>query len=213
MPGVQPPQGRLGSRYDDLTADFTALATPSDRLEPRRAIFRPSVTVPTDCVVDPYHPSPALAKIAERRRATWYAAMIGAACEAGLPINLFDAMIIAESQYNPAALSPKGAAGLAQLMPESARHLGVGNVWDPNANLRGGAHLLRALLDEFGRFDLALAAYNAGAVRVRATRQVPRIPETIHYVSKILTTMRDQLLSRRIELPKARVTARLSNRR
>jgi len=121
--------------------------------------------------------------------------MVSAACEAGLPVTLLDALVIAESHYNPAALSPKGAAGLAQLMPESARSQGVGNVWDPNANLRGGAHLLRSLLDEFGRFDLALAAYHAGARRVRATHRVPHIPETLHYVSGILTTMHNQLVS------------------
>jgi soluble lytic murein transglycosylase-like protein len=132
--------------------------------------------------------------MAERRRATWYASMAEAACEAGVPVNLLDALVIAESRYNPAALSPKGAAGLAQLMPDSARRMGVSNVWDPNANLRGGARLLRTLLDEFGRFDLALAAYNAGAGRVRASGQVPKIPETMQYVSRILVTMRDQFL-------------------
>lgn len=118
-----------------------------------------------------------------------------------MPIALLDAVVIEESGYNPAALSPKGAAGLAQLMPDSARRLGVGNVWDPAANLRGGAHFLRALLDEFGRIDLALAAYNAGAGRVRAMRQVPKIPETLHYVSGILNTMRSQLLTAKAQMP------------
>jgi soluble lytic murein transglycosylase-like protein len=59
--------------------------------------------------------------------------------------------------------------------------------------MRGGARYLRSLLDEFGRFDLALAAYNAGAGRVRTRHQVPRIAETIHYVPGILTTMQRQL--------------------
>ncbi|KUR75380.1 lytic transglycosylase [Novosphingobium sp. Fuku2-ISO-50] len=127
--------------------------------------------------------------------------MVGAACAAGVPVNLFDALVIAESRYNPAARSPKGAVGLAQLMPESARRFGVGNVWDPDANLRGGARLLRTLLDEFGRFDLALAAYNAGAGRVRAAGQVPRIPETLRYVSSILLTMRDQFMGKAGKLP------------
>ena len=78
-------------------------------------------------------------------------------------------------------------------MPASARGLGVRNVWDPVENMRGGARYIRSLLDEFGRFDLALAAYNAGAGRVRVTRRVPRIAETIHYVSGILVTMQRQL--------------------
>lgn len=119
--------------------------------------------------------------------------MAQAACEAGLPVHLFDALIIQESRYNPVAISPKGATGLAQLMPASARILGVRNILDPRENMRGGARYLRSLLDEFGRFDLALAAYNAGAGRVRATGRVPRITETIHYVSSILLTMQRQL--------------------
>ena len=119
--------------------------------------------------------------------------MVDAACEAGVPVSLFDQMIVQESGYNPLALSPKGAASLAQLMPDRARRLGVANIWDPVENMRGGARYLRALLDEFGRYDLALAAYNAGENRVRSGYQVPRINETIKYVSNILTAMRDQI--------------------
>lgn len=145
------------------------------------------------CDYPSYAPSPRLPAAAEQRRAIWYPAMAEAACEAGLPVHLFDALIIQESRYNPVAVSPKGATGLAQLMPASARILGVRNILDPRENMRGGARYLRALFDEFGRFDLALAAYNAGAGRVRATGRVPRINETIHYVSNILVTMQRQL--------------------
>lgn len=145
------------------------------------------------CEDRPYAPSPHLPREAERRRALWYPAMAAAACEAGVPVHLFDALIIQESRYNPVAVSPKGATGLAQLMPSSARILGVRNILDPRENMRGGARYLRSLLDEFGRFDLALAAYNAGAGRVRATGRVPRISETINYVSSILLTMHRQL--------------------
>lgn len=192
----------------DLAVDFADIGAGTDQTRwnqtnplvqggpaQRRPLNRQWLAVPfSGCAAENYRPNPALPAIAERRRATWYTAMASAACEAGIPVNLLDALVIAESHYNPAALSPKGAAGLAQLMPDSARRFGVSNVWDPNANLRGGAHLLRTLLDEFGRFDLALAAYNAGAGRVRATGHVPRIPETIRYVSAILVTMRDQFL-------------------
>lgn len=145
------------------------------------------------CDYPRYAPSPRLPAAAEQRRAIWYPAMAQAACEAGVPARLFDALIIQESRYNPVAVSPKGATGLAQLMPSSARILGVRNILDPRENMRGGARYLRSLLDEFGRFDLALAAYNAGAGRVRATGRVPRITETIHYVSSILVTMQRQL--------------------
>ena len=192
----------------NLAADFAGFAADSDRdisppanrlmqSEPSARSHRNRQWLSASrfgCTADAYRPNPTLPAIAERRRATWYASMAEAACEAGVPVNLLDALVIAESRYNPAALSPKGAAGLAQLMPDTARRIGVGNVWDPNTNLRGGARLLRTLLDEFGRFDLALAAYNAGAGRVRATGQVPRIPETLRYVSGILVTMRDQFL-------------------
>jgi hypothetical protein len=145
------------------------------------------------CEHPSYTPSPHLPREAEQRRSIWYSAMAEAACDAGVPVHLFDALIIQESRYNPVAVSPKGATGLSQLMPASARILGVRNIWDPRENMRGGARYLRALLDEFGRFDLALAAYNAGAGRVRATGRVPRIAETIHYVSSILVTMQRQL--------------------
>ena len=141
-------------------------------------------------------PNPALPAAAERRRSTWYSAMASVSCEAGVPVALFDALIIQESGYNPVAASSKGAAGMAQLMPSSARILGVRNVWNPVENMRGGARYLRALLNEFGRYDLALAAYNAGERRVRAARQVPRIRETVNYVSSILMTMRDQFRRR-----------------
>ena len=148
------------------------------------------------CPNEGYMPNPALPVAAERRRATWYSAMASVSCEAGVPVALFDALIIQESGYNPVAASSKGAAGMAQLMPSSARILGVRNVWNPVENMRGGARYLRALLNEFGRFDLALAAYNAGEGRVRAARQVPRIRETVNYVSSILLTMRDQFRRR-----------------
>jgi hypothetical protein len=63
--------------------------------------------------------------------------MAAAACEAGVPVHLFDALIIQESRYIPVAVSPKGATGLAQLMPASARILGVRNILDPRENMRG----------------------------------------------------------------------------
>ena len=184
----------IGAGNDQPPWNPTNRLAQSERSQRRHLNRRWLAATFSGCATENYRPNPALPAMAERRRATWYNAMASAACEAGIPVNLLDALVIAESRYNPAALSPKGAAGLAQLMPDSAQRFGVSNVWDPNANLRGGARLLRTLLDEFGRFDLALAAYNAGAGRVRATGRVPRIPETVRYVSTILVTMRDQFL-------------------
>jgi soluble lytic murein transglycosylase-like protein len=171
--------------------------TPNTKLKARgglqTSLAMPNYDTHASCAPLAYTTNPRLPAQAERRRAIWYTSMIDAACEAGVPVQLFDALIVQESGYNPTAVSPKGAAGLAQLMPSSARFLGVHNVWDPHENMRGGARFLRSLLDEFGRYDLALAAYNAGAGRVRAMRRVPRISETIHYVSGILLTMQRQL--------------------
>ena len=138
-----------------------------------------------------YRPKGLSAEV-ELRRARYFPAMASIACEYGLPIPLFDAVVTQESRYNPMAESPKGAVGLAQLMPATARANGVVNSWDPIENLRGGARVLKAHLDEFGRYDLALAAYNAGPGRVRGKGRVPQIRETVGYVSAILTDVRQQ---------------------
>jgi soluble lytic murein transglycosylase-like protein len=91
-----------------------------------------------------------------------------------------------ESRWNPQALSPKGAMGLAQLMPATARELGV-DPRDPVANLMGGARYLRRMLDIFGGdVEKALAGYNAGPGRVRRANGVPAIAETQAYVRSIV---------------------------
>lgn len=137
------------------------------------------------CDAQPYRPSGILSAAAELRRAAHYGMVSAIACEEGLPVALFDAMIIRESRYDPSATSPKAAYGLAQLMPVTAASLGVDR-FDPAQNLRGGARYLRRQLDRFGHVHLALAAYNAGPGRVRGGR-VPRIAETQAYVANILT--------------------------
>ena len=154
------------------------------------------------CSTLPYRPRRDLGFAAEQRRATLYPLISSIACEHGLPVGLFDALIAQESRYQLNALSPVGAMGLAQLMPGTARYLGVKNPWDVVQNLRGGARYLREQLDEFGRVDLALAAYNAGPGRVRARRQVPRIRETINYVATI-TAAWSGSVSREVELVRA----------
>lgn len=136
------------------------------------------------CSPLPYRPAGFLGRTAEARRAAYYGMMSAIACEQGIPTGLFDAMIIRESGYNPLAISPKNAFGLAQLMPDTAAMLGV-NRFDMTQNMRGGARFLRQQLDRFGQVHLALAAYNAGPGRVR-NGLVPRIRETEDYVSGIL---------------------------
>ena len=99
---------------------------------------------------------------------------------------LIEALVWQESRWRSGAVSPVGARGLAQLMPGTARELGV-NADDPFANLEGGARYLRAQMDRFGGdVEKALAAYNAGPGRVIKSGGVPRIRETQLYVSAIM---------------------------
>ena len=108
----------------------------------------------------------------------------------GLPAGLLDALVATESAYRPYAVSRAGAVGLAQLMPGTARSLGVTNSFDAVANLDGGARYLRAMIDQFGSVTLALAAYNAGPGAVTRSRGIPRNGETPHYVERVLSRWR-----------------------
>lgn len=113
--------------------------------------------------------------------------VIAAAEKYGVPVDLALAMISAESGFNPNAKSPVGAIGLGQLMPETARGLGVKNPYDPVQNADGSMRYIKAKLDEFGgNVDLALAAYNAGSGAVRKYgNKVPPYNETRNYVKSI----------------------------
>ena len=96
-------------------------------------------------------------------------------------------VVRAESGFDPNAVSPKGAQGLMQLMPQTAATLGVGNVFDPAANVEGGTRYLRQLLDQYGGDAVkALAAYNAGPGRVEQYRGIPPYRETWDYVTRII---------------------------
>jgi soluble lytic murein transglycosylase-like protein len=104
---------------------------------------------------------------------------------------LLEALVWQESRWRPGAVSSAGARGLAQLMPGTARQMGV-NPNDPHANLEGGARYLRMQLDAFdGDVEKALAAYNAGPGRVQAAGGIPRIRETQNYVASIMARLTD----------------------
>jgi soluble lytic murein transglycosylase-like protein len=102
---------------------------------------------------------------------------------------LLAAQIYAESSFNPFAVSNKGAQGIAQFMPATARGMGLSNPFDPEQAIDAQAHLMRDLIREFGSVPLALAAYNAGPAPVHACGCVPQNGETQGYVARILGLM------------------------
>lgn len=120
------------------------------------------------------------------RRSVYLPHVYAAEAQYQLPPGLLDAMIWTESRYNPLAVSSAGAAGLGQLMPETARALGVANRFDPKANLMAAARYMRQMLDKFGVVHLAVAAYNAGPRAVERAGGIPRNRETPRYVRSVL---------------------------
>ncbi|MGW8465993.1 lytic transglycosylase domain-containing protein [Pseudomonas sp. CLCA07] len=122
-----------------------------------------------------------------------YAELVSAAATANeVPAALLHAVIRAESRYNADARSPKGAGGLMQLMPDTAREMGVKDVYDPKANIQGGAKYLKRLLTLFDNdIALAVAAYNAGPQAVLSRGGViPPFAETQRYVPDVLRQYR-----------------------
>lgn len=120
------------------------------------------------------------------RRASYLPHVYAAEARYALPTGLLDALVWTESRYDPLALSHVGAAGLGQLMPATARELGVTNRFDPVSNIDGAARYLRQMLDRFGVVHLALAAYNAGPGAVTRAGGIPRNGETPTYVRNVL---------------------------
>ena len=167
------PDGTLSVRQGSGAATFEVVTPASDKvIEQDVAVDVPPMAItPVDSTTVPPQ---------------FVAAVNYAASSANISPNLLASLVWQESRWNPRAVSPKGAMGLAQLMPGTARYLGV-NPADPVANLVGGARYLRQLLDQFdGNVERALAAYNAGPGRVRSAGGIPAIAETQAYVASIV---------------------------
>lgn len=125
------------------------------------------------------------------KHATNFDALINqAAKKYDLSADLLKSVIKAESGFNPTAVSSAGAQGLMQLMPDTAKSLGVNNPLDPAENISGGAKYLAKLLNQFnGNTRLALAAYNAGPGNVQKYGGIPPFQETQNYVNKIMNSL------------------------
>ncbi|MBN2432210.1 MAG: lytic transglycosylase domain-containing protein [Acidobacteria bacterium] len=105
----------------------------------------------------------------------------------GVDFNLVKSMILVESNFNPKAVSPKGAQGLMQLIPDTATRFNVGDVFDPDENIRGGCDYLKYLIELFeGDLELVLSSYNAGENLVKRIQRIPDYRETRNYVAKII---------------------------
>jgi Transglycosylase SLT domain len=174
-----------------LRADFAR----SSRAVP---VFLQSTYAPlptfAGCSASAYKPAYFLSRASQKRRHQLYPLVNDAACRNGIPVDLFDAVIIQESRYDFLARSPVGAFGLAQLMPGTARDLGA-NRYVIASNLDGGARYLKSQMRRFASVPLALAAYNAGPARVAARLAIPNIRETKNYVANILNMWRQLSLS------------------
>jgi hypothetical protein len=132
--------------------------------------------------------SPSRAPLSSSNYPSAYADIITTACgRHGVDPALVHAIVKVESDFNPYALSRKGAMGLMQLMPETALVMNVGNSFNPHENIDGGVKYLRHLIDRYeGNLPLALAAYNSGETAVKKWGTIPPYQETQNYVQRIM---------------------------
>ena len=170
----------------EVTCDKTLIEKIIDDEVPHPDPVQEAAPAPMDAQQD------AAALLATERTArlkdSVYSELIVAAAEAhGVDPILVQALIQVESNYQPRARSSKGAMGLMQIMPATAKEYKVRNAYDPKANIEAGIRKLKGLLDKFKVVDLALAAYNAGEGAVQKFNGIPPYRETQNYVSRILS--------------------------
>ncbi len=179
----------LTSRFESLAQDFNAAMQaltaqftspqPQPQPQPQPRALEGAAAGQATPTVNPYD---GLIRAAARRH--------------DLDPALLTAVARRESNFDPSAVSKAGAQGLMQLMPDTAKSLGVTNAFDPTQSVEGGAKLLRGLIDQFGgHLDLALAAYNAGPGAVQKYGGVPPYAETQAYVRDILADYRAKALT------------------
>jgi soluble lytic murein transglycosylase-like protein len=167
---------------------------PPSALIPLLAFPMPRVAPPVTSALTAPAPNTVNKKLSKNEYTPWIQA---AATRYHLPEALLHAVIQVESNYNPNAVSPKGATGLMQLMPETGKQYGVTELTDPQSNIDGGAKYLRFLLDMFNQdVSLALAGYNAGENAVkRYNNSIPPYAETQDYVKKVTQLYQQNLAS------------------
>jgi len=183
------PPCQAGSLYVYVAPDGSRLVTDHPRNDPGyRQIYRSgSVAHVGDVAAGRYAPSPVGYAPRAARSSVYDDLIRRVASTQRLDPALLKAVIHVESDFNPYAVSRKGASGLMQLMPATAQRYGVRNIFDPVENLHGGARYLSELLQTYNHNQrLALAAYNAGETAVERYRGIPPYSETRDYVQQVL---------------------------
>lgn len=162
------------------------------QLDGRYKLFQRSIAKPNSKKKIVVAVAPKLPKVSQKRLNLYNKQIQKVAKKYEIDPALVHAVILAESRFNPGAVSPRGASGLMQLMPDTAERYKVSDVFDPTQNIRGGAQYLGYLLKLFDNdVELAIAAYNAGeGAVIKNGRRIPPYRETVAYVPKVMAYYR-----------------------